>query len=379
MVQPGNPASTASMCLRERPEMDSTSPALSLFDHAREALVQAHKIDEVKDLRDKAHALLLYSRQAKESLDMQNLCAEIKLRAERRAGELLAETTVKGGQRHKLPDETYARRGTLPGGISKVQSHRWQTIAALPEPEFEALVTKGKRGTSELTTASLYREAKQYLHSISKSAIPDHVQDATARYRVIHSEIQDALQYMAPGSIDAILTDPPYGREHLELYEHLGILAATALRPGGSLLVMTGQAYLPEVLMALTPHLRYQWTLAYLLKGRATAVWNRSAHNHWKPILWFAQGTYAGEFQGDVIQGDGPEKDFHDWGQSEAGFRALVKRFTVAGEVILDPFCGGGTTGVAAVSLGRKFLGFDMDPQAVATTLGRLTGVQGVA
>ncbi|MGH8008666.1 MAG: hypothetical protein ACREQ3_16875, partial [Candidatus Binatia bacterium] len=38
---------------------------------------------------------------------------ELKLRAERKLGELLQETTVKGGERHKFHDETYERVPTL--------------------------------------------------------------------------------------------------------------------------------------------------------------------------------------------------------------------------------------------------------------------------
>lgn len=46
-----------------------------------------HTIAEVKDTRDKAEAMRAYSKQAEESLIMQNICAEIKLRAERKGGK----------------------------------------------------------------------------------------------------------------------------------------------------------------------------------------------------------------------------------------------------------------------------------------------------
>ena len=66
-----------------------SSNPLVLFDRARQALAQARSIDEVKLVRDQAEALRLYVRQQGEGLEMQNDIAEIKLRAERRAGELL--------------------------------------------------------------------------------------------------------------------------------------------------------------------------------------------------------------------------------------------------------------------------------------------------
>ncbi len=62
------------------------STALVWFDQARQALAKAKTVDEVKEIRDKAEALRIYTRQAGEGLEMQNWCAEIKLRAERRAG-----------------------------------------------------------------------------------------------------------------------------------------------------------------------------------------------------------------------------------------------------------------------------------------------------
>lgn len=42
--------------------------------------------------------------------------------------------------------------------------------------------------------------------------------------------------------------------------------------------------------------------------------------------------------------------------------RAFLADFTAPGETILDPFTGGGTTGTAAVLMGRKFVGVEIDP-----------------
>lgn len=43
----------------------------------------------------------------------------------------------------------------------------------------------------------------------------------------------------------------------------------------------------------------------------------------------------------------------------------LVKIWSEPGDIILDPFAGSGTTGVAAVQLGRRFLGFEINPRFV--------------
>jgi hypothetical protein len=76
---------------------------------------------------------------------MQNWCAEIKIRAERRAGELLQEMDERE-ERHPgghFGLHAATQKPTLADlGIDKTQSHRYQTIASLPAPAFEAHIAR---------------------------------------------------------------------------------------------------------------------------------------------------------------------------------------------------------------------------------------------
>ncbi len=90
-----------------------------------------------------------YLKQERESLEMQNRCAEIKIRAQRRGGELLAgmERAQPGNNQWSSHDAT-----TLSDlNLTKSQSSRWQQIAAIPEDKFEAFVaaTLKKRHRSD--------------------------------------------------------------------------------------------------------------------------------------------------------------------------------------------------------------------------------------
>jgi len=135
---------------------------LARFDAIKTALQKAASVDEAKGIRDKAEALRIYAKQSGQSLEVLNRCAEIKLGAERRAGEILLEMEKNKGARGKgvhYRDESAPTLADL--GISQVQSHRWQKIASIPTREFESFIRERKRDGKELTSISVLRLANE--------------------------------------------------------------------------------------------------------------------------------------------------------------------------------------------------------------------------
>jgi 16S rRNA G966 N2-methylase RsmD len=195
---------------------------------------------------------------------------------------------------------------------------------------------------------------------------------------VLHCcDIRDAYQVVPAESVDLIITDPPYGRDYLPLYEELSKFASHALKEGGICLVMTGQSYLPEVLSLLTKHLDYVWMLAYYLQPPAPFIKHRNIANNWKPIVYLAKGKpFAGQVN-DVIISKEPEKRDHEWQQNLEAFLELVRRFARPKMVICDPFCGTGTTGVAALLNGCRFIGLDADREVLEVAQKRLDELVG--
>lgn len=53
---------------------------------------------------------------------------------------------------------------------------------------------------------------------------------------------------------------------------------------------------------------------------------------------------------------------------------ALVEQFTNPGDIVLDPFCGSGTTGMACLLTGRSFVGIERDETYAAAAIARLEG-----
>uniref|UniRef100_A0A6M3JR85 Putative methyltransferase n=1 Tax=viral metagenome TaxID=1070528 RepID=A0A6M3JR85_9ZZZZ len=147
------------------------------FDAARRELALASNIDEIKILRDKAEALRQYIRQQGASLEMQNQCAEIKLRAERKAGEMIKDDPDirQGGSKfHDVTLNDY--------GITNLQSHRWQLEASVPEPILEQHIAEVKAKGEELTSIGVQRLAARLQR---KEYIDQTLSMPTNKYRTI--------------------------------------------------------------------------------------------------------------------------------------------------------------------------------------------------
>lgn len=336
---------------------------LVLYDEMCRAITAAHAVDEVKDIRDKAQAMEAYFRLAKNK-DAETRCWEIRQRAERRAGELLAATVVP----HR--PEKGSQAATLSNlGLSKSQSSRWQQKAAIPAPAFEKALAAGRTaiGDGVATAAKVMKQAMREARIVKREeAAPRE----GARYQLIPCKVEDLA---LDEKVDAIITDPPYPKEYTSCYRALGELAARVLKPGGHLLCMTGQANLFDFApLLIVPPLRYQWTLAYFTPGASVQCFGRHIKSNWKPVLWLTHGACDWEHVEDVIRSPEGDKRFHVWGQSVGGFAVLVERFTVRGAVVLDPFCGAGTTGLACLTTDRRFIGSDVDEDAIASAAKRL-------
>ena len=174
---------------------------------------------------------------------------------------------------------------------------------------------------------------------------------------------QDICKDIADNSIDHIITDPPYPKEFLQDWSDMAEVANRILKPGGFCVCYSGKIHLPEVIKRMTEHLEYYWQMILLHKGAPAAVHPVKINTLYKPILVFhkpprtPQNTYIT----DIIQGTGREKYGHEWQQAEDELKQVLEWFTNEGDLILDPFAGSGTTGMACMKNNRRSILIDIN------------------
>ena len=176
----------------------------------------------------------------------------------------------------------------------------------------------------------------------------------------------DILPTLEPGSVDAVVTDPPYNvgcdyATHDDNMSRADFIAWASkwfaeCRRLAQTVLITGQPRLPDYAI-IEP---WKWLLCWW----KPAAMGRSPCGfcEWEPIALWGKGSSAG--MPDVIRAPIiPCKDTGDHPCPKPLFWAMGQliRFPSA-TTILDPFMGSGTIGVACVRTGRRFIGIEIDP-----------------
>lgn len=193
---------------------------------------------------------------------------------------------------------------------------------------------------------------------------------------VYHGNSFELASTIPDDSVALIFTDPPYDRESLPLFNDLAELAGRVLINEGSLITYCGQYVLPTVIDSLLSdeRMRFFWINCCLHTGKTAQMTNFGIKVKWKPMLWFVKGQFRRDrttWVDDLVVSK-QEKDAHPWQQSviEAGY--YIERLTKKGEMVVDPFCGGGTTALAAKNLKRHWWTADVVAKHVSTARKRL-------
>jgi len=169
----------------------------------------------------------------------------------------------------------------------------------------------------------------------------------------------DVLPQLEPGSVDAVVTDPPYGTDKAawdayfprDWFYWAGIVSRMTI-------IITGSQGLEDTV----PLVGNQFVDVIAARNSNGMTRGPIGYNNWlAAVIAFAKpkkdnGWNFFEF---AVRGDMPE---HPSPKPIEYMLKLIERTTNDGDLILDPFMGSGTTGVACMQTGRKFIGIEIDP-----------------
>lgn len=188
-------------------------------------------------------------------------------------------------------------------------------------------------------------------------------------------DFRSVLPSVPDGCVDLIFTDPPYDKAAVQLYGDMAREAKRILRPGGSLICYLGQYATAEVCRLVGEHLDFYWTLCCLHEGNGQVMSMKGVRVKWKPMLWFTNGS--GRFDTSSVVEDlvisTKQKSFHPWQQSVVEASYFIERLSPEGGLVVDPFCGGGTTALAAKQTGRKWITCEIDHEYAAIATNRIS------
>lgn len=197
------------------------------------------------------------------------------------------------------------------------------------------------------------------------------------RNKIVVGDMYELSRQLPDNCVDIIFTDPPYPQEFRYTYDYLAEVAARVLKPGAPCFVYSGNDGVPYVINALAKHLKYRATISLDHKGGHNMVWQARFIAGWKPIFVFHKGSWRKD--APIIFGKcstGGDKRYHVWGQGSEEAVHYLKYHSKPGDVVFEPFTGGGTTPEAAMKLGRNFIAYEIDPGAANIAINRLSTVE---
>ena len=206
------------------------------------------------------------------------------------------------------------------------------------------------------------------------------VLEGRADWVVVTGDALEVLPTIPAGSVGAVICDPPYGiglkhKQHKWFKQDGTGYAGFDDTPESVLAVAlpaVEEARRLASAVAVTPGpalmFRYPepdgFGVAFNPAGAGIGPWGFQCA---QPMLFYGRCPYTKRGLGNrptsVQQSpsDFSDKNGHPCPKPLGWMTWLVTRVSIEGDVILDPFCGSGTTGVAAIKTGRRFIGIEID------------------
>jgi len=211
-----------------------------------------------------------------------------------------------------------------------------------------------------------------------------------------HGDCRDVLPELPAGSVDLLLTDPPYGKHYVaegRPVRKLNIRADGArqgvrvvrqalfadlpmLRDDANVLVFCHWESWPDFYDAICPLVPIKNALIWHKDRGGPGDTRMEYARDYEVLLYGAHGrrAIAGRRDGAVVRGFPPvgAKRLHPTEKPVGLLEYLIGKHCPPGGMVLDPFLGSGSTLLAAQRLGRRGVGVEIDGRYCRITADRL-------
>jgi site-specific DNA-methyltransferase (adenine-specific) len=194
---------------------------------------------------------------------------------------------------------------------------------------------------------------------------------------VVEGDCLDVLRTLPDGCVDAVVTDPPYGT-HVTEWDHSidPVVFRECLRVSrGYCLFFYSNTRLAHILSELKAVGAETWVMVWH-KSNAMGFERRFAPQ-WVPIVCAYRGSLPFWGQDFVSAAIVPHDFDHPTPKPVKAVRWLVEKACPLGGVVLDPFAGSGTTGVAAIKSDRRAILIEREPTYAAIARRRVAEAMG--
>lgn len=227
-------------------------------------------------------------------------------------------------------------------------------------------------------------------------------------YTIHNGDCLELMRDLPDGSVDMILCDLPYGTTRNKWdavipFERLWDQYWRVMKASGAIALTASQPFTSALLMSQPSYFRHEWIW---IKNRGSNFANtvREPMKEHESVLIFSRGKWTYNKQMQERTGAGADRvkyevafrsrsenyrEFEDRApkrlpelrvpsshqkfNTEVGFHPtqkpvalmeyLIRTYTNEGDVVLDNCMGSGTTGVACVNTGRRFIGMEKEPE----------------
>ena len=281
--------------------------------------------------------------------------------------------------------KTEAEKNGPPGGtISKQERSKLRAAhSRITDEQFDSVVEQARAAGQPVSRKALADLSKAARKAERAAKVEEKRDEARAKAPTGRQAVRRCSleRYETEPGLDAIFTDPPCRAEDLGLWAELARLAADTLRPGGLLLAVSGQMFLPAVITGLSSSrlLTYRWQGALVSQKPREKMHAAKVSTGWKPLIAYTRVGAHPDFYPEDCFHAGPYKaetqGEHEWGQDLPLMLAVAKEWLRPGWRVCDPFCGAGSLLVAAKTIGCKVEGCDTVQKHVDDTRRKLAEI----